>query len=88
MNNFNWTILIPNIAIGGFSLILESMMVNIFLEKKVIIYENIGRIKKENESELIEDLRDRTGLDIIKVDIRQVDFLKDIAKVWIYFKNK
>lgn len=57
-------------------------------ESKDIIYENIENIKPENYEKLKRDLEERTGLAINKVTIGDVDFLKDTAKVTIfYFKN-
>lgn len=57
-------------------------------ESKDIIYENIENIKPENYDRLKKDLEERTGLAINKVTIGDVDFLKDTAKVTIfYFKN-
>ena len=37
--------------------------------------------------ELIEDLRKRTGLNIFKVSIGSVDFLKDTAVIKIEYEN-
>jgi hypothetical protein len=35
---------------------------------------------------MIRDLRERTGLDIVKVQIGKIDFLRDVATVTIFFK--
>ena len=57
-------------------------------ESKSIVYENIENIKPENYLSLKADLEQRTGLSINKVTIGDVDFLKDTAKVTIfYFKG-
>lgn len=52
---------------------------------KSVIYENIQNIKPENHHLLKEDLEKRTGLDINNVTIGDVDFLKDTAKVTIFY---
>ena len=52
---------------------------------KAIVYENIENIKPENQHLLKADLEKRTGLSINKIDIGDVDFLKDIAKVTIFY---
>lgn len=58
-------------------------------ESKSIIYENIENIKPENYEILKSDLEKRTGLEINNVTIGDIDFLRDIAKVTIfYFKEK
>ena len=58
-------------------------------ESKSIVYENIENIKPENYEILKRDLEKRTGLEINNVTIGDIDFLRDIAKVTIfYFKGK
>ena len=52
---------------------------------KTILYEKIELIKPENEQELIEDLKKRTGLQIVAVKIDKVDFLRDTAQIKIYY---
>jgi hypothetical protein len=52
---------------------------------KNVLYENIEMIKPENQPELIKDLRSRTGLNIHRITINRVDFLKDTAMIKIYF---
>ena len=52
---------------------------------KTVQYENIELIRPENHGQLIEDLRKRTGLNIHKVSVGRVDFLKDTASVKIYY---
>ncbi|WP_036820951.1 DUF4956 domain-containing protein [Polaribacter sp. Hel1_85] len=56
---------------------------------KSIVYENIDNIKPENYHLLKEDLENRTGLTINDVTVGNIDFLKDIATVTIfYYKQK
>ncbi|MBT8318195.1 MAG: DUF4956 domain-containing protein [Lutibacter sp.] len=58
-------------------------------ESKSIVYENIENIKPENYEILKSDLENRTGLEINNITIGDIDFLRDIAKVTIfYFKGK
>ncbi len=52
---------------------------------KSVQYENIELIKPDNHTALIEDLKKRTGLNIHKVSIGRVDFLRDTAVVKIYY---
>jgi len=55
---------------------------------KSVIYENIENIKPENHEILKIDLENRTGLNINKIAIGDVDFLKDTAKVTIFYFNE
>jgi hypothetical protein len=52
---------------------------------KNVLYENIEMIKPENYDALVQDLRTRTGLNIHRISITRVDFLKDTAMVKIYY---
>lgn len=53
---------------------------------KVILYEKIQLVVPEREQELIEDLKKRTGLDINKVEVGNIDFLRDVAYIKVYYK--
>jgi hypothetical protein len=52
---------------------------------KTIQYENITMIKPDNHEELIADLKNRTGLNIHKISIGRIDFLRDTATIKIYY---
>ena len=53
--------------------------------RKNVIYEKIELIVPEKENELIADLKVRTGLNISRIEIKKVDFLKDIANIRIFY---
>jgi len=55
---------------------------------KEIVYENIENIKPERYEALLQDLNDRTGLEIHKVTIGNIDFLRDTAILTIYYYNE
>lgn len=50
-----------------------------------IEYENIELIVPEKRAQLIEDLKERTGLKIHRVVIRRINFLRDTAEIRAYF---
>mgnify|MGYP005857355455 CR=1 FL=1 len=54
---------------------------------KLIIYEKIELIKKQNHNELLKDLTERTGLDIHRFEIGKIDFLRDTAEIKVYYYN-
>jgi hypothetical protein len=58
-----------------------------FLTHQTIQYEKIDLIKPENRQLLVEDLRQRTGYAIKRVEIGSIDFLRDTAKVEIYYEE-
>ncbi len=53
--------------------------------RKNIRYENIELIKPENRKELIEDLENRTGLKINRIEVRGINFLNDTARIRIFY---
>ena len=53
---------------------------------KLVLYDNINLITPDKESELVEDLKKRTGLDIIRVEVGAIDFSKDTAMVKVYYE--
>jgi hypothetical protein len=53
--------------------------------RKNIIYEKIDLIGPAKRGELIKDLKERTGIDVVRVEIRRIDFLKDIAYLRIFY---
>jgi hypothetical protein len=62
-----------------------------FLKKefsKIIFYDKINLIPLDKRKELIEDLSIRTGLNINRVDIKEIDFLKDSALLTVYYYEK
>ncbi|HQQ94627.1 MAG TPA: DUF4956 domain-containing protein [Bacteroidia bacterium] len=61
---------------------------NLFFRKesvKIILYERIELIKPERHAELIEDLKNRTGIAIHRISIGKIDFLKDATQIRIYY---
>lgn len=52
---------------------------------KEIIYDNVQLIKPSQQNELIADLKERTGLDIHKVEIVTINYLKDTALIKAYY---
>ena len=74
-----------NIALLLITYLLERVYLLRHESRKVIEYENIDLIKTENRLELINDLEERTGLKINRVEIGKIDFLRDSARVYLYY---
>jgi hypothetical protein len=53
--------------------------------RKTITFEKIELIVPEKREELVADLKLRTGLNITRVEIRNIDFLRDTATIRIYY---
>ena len=53
--------------------------------QKVVLYENIELIRKGRREDLIADLSERTGININRIEIGRIDFLRDTALIKIYY---
>lgn len=65
--------------------LFESFIVNKGEKTKLIQYDRIALITPDRQQELIDDLKKRTGLDIIKVEIGGLDFLRDMAMLKVHY---
>jgi predicted membrane protein len=85
INGFSMTtsyaaLLATNILIVVACWVLESLGPNTKNHAtKIILYEKIELIKPEKHNELMADLKARTGLNIVNVQIGSINFLKDTA---------
>lgn len=52
---------------------------------KLIQYDRIELIKPDKHDELMKDLKERTGLNIEKIEVGGIDFLRDMAVIKIYY---
>lgn len=56
------------------------------IPSKLVTYDNLKLVSPDKEDELKADLEQRLGLKIIRVEVGNVDFLKDSALVKIYYE--
>ncbi len=80
-------LLLPNVAIALLIWMFETFVLRANLASKLILYDRIELIKPERREELLEDLRQRTGLNITKINVGSIDFLKDTAILQIEYEN-
>ena len=78
-------LLFTNIAIIAVTYLLEKRWLLRHETSKTITYEKIDLIKPENQQQLIDDLTERTGLKINRVQVGRIDFLRDTARVRIFY---
>ena len=55
---------------------------------KTIIYDSIDSIKQSQQSELMQDLKSKTGIEIHRISIDNIDYLKDSCIITIYYYEK
>jgi hypothetical protein len=74
-----------NVLLVGALWILERILMLRQEDSLQIIYENIENIHEDKEALLIADLEKRTGIKIRRYRIDKVDFLRDVARITIWF---
>ena len=77
-----------NMTICAFACVLETGVLFPRTEEKIVRYEKIENIKPQNRAELINDLKQRTGLDVKYLNIESVDFLNDTAQIRIFYESE
>ncbi|MCC7301352.1 MAG: DUF4956 domain-containing protein [Bacteroidia bacterium] len=78
-------LLLINLMIITAIYLLES---SIFFKREstqLINYENIEMVNTQTREALIEDLKKRTGLNIHRIAILKLDYLRDTAQIKVYF---
>jgi hypothetical protein len=78
-------LLLTNMAIILAAYALERVFLLKHETTKKIVYERIDLIVPERYEELITDLTSRTGLHINRVEIGNIDFLRDTANIRIFY---
>ena len=82
-------LLFTNLALVFITYGLEKLWLLKHESSKIIIYEKLNLIKPENYEELLNDLRERTGiLKINRVETGKIDFMKDICTLIIFYDTK
>ena len=78
-------IAVTNGLIYGLAMFLEATpLLRHELEEKVR-YENIELIKPERHEELMADLEARTGLKISRIELGEIDFLRDTVRLRVFY---
>ncbi len=82
-----YELLFINVFIIVMMYLIENDFLISFESTKTIKYEKIELIKPENHILLLEDLKERTGLNIKRYEIDKIDFLRDTADILVYYKD-
>ena len=81
------TLLFTNITLVVLTYFLERYWQKNLLLRMNIEYEIIENVKPENREILMADLKERTGLNIQSFEFRRMNFLRDTARIRIYYKE-
>ncbi len=74
-----------NILVVVVIFVMEKVWLVRHASTKIVVYEKIENIRPENHDKLIADLKERTGLDIHRVEIGRIDFMRDVARIRIFY---
>ncbi|MDR2679938.1 MAG: DUF4956 domain-containing protein [Tannerella sp.] len=80
------SVIVANLLFILVTWLLESNKFLKHTSTKIVLYEKIALIRPEKYGELIADLKERTGLNITKVEVGHIDFLRDAAYLKVYYK--
>lgn len=80
-------LVLTNLAIITIVWVLEKKWLLKHEASKTIVYEKINLIKPENYALLVDDLENRLGQKINRLEIGNVNFLRDSADIKIYYFN-
>ena len=81
-------VLFSNIVIIIILWLLEFVFLLTHESSKRITYEKIDLINEDKREELIQDLKKRTGINIHRVDVNSINYLRDTARLVIYYYDK
>jgi hypothetical protein len=74
-----------NLLIVGTIYILEKVL-NLRQEiSQYVIYEKIENLHADKKEELMADLKERTGINIKRIEVERIDFLRDTANITIFY---
>lgn len=74
-----------NLAIATVVFLVDGNVLMKNQKIKMVEYDRMEFIKPEQKAQLLSDLRERTGLDIRKTTIEQIDLVKNRAVIKIYY---
>lgn len=80
-------ILLANTAVLVTIFLLEKNFLHHREFVQLITYEKIDLIKPENYSRLIADLKERTGLNVIRAEVETINFLNDTARIKMLYQS-
>lgn len=83
-----WVMLICNVVILLLTVMLDRFISLTHENVKEITYERVDLIQPERRTEMMEDLVHRTGLPIHRIEIKTINFLRDSAKVFVFYHAK
>jgi len=81
-----WLLIVgANVAVWAITFTLDRLWAIRHVATKVVIYDRVDLLSEGRRDELIKDLQQRTGVQIIRIEIGKVDLLRDTAVIKVHF---
>ena len=77
--------LFANFVIISVTFVLEKLWLLRHESRKSILYEKIELISPDKKELLLKDLKQRTGLNIVRYEVKKIDFMRDVANIIVYY---
>ena len=81
-------VLFANIAIVTLTFFLERYWVNNLLKSKAIVYDGFEKISPEKNRELIDELSEKTGLNLLRAKVGRINFKSNRVNIRVYYKDQ
>lgn len=80
-------LLLIGATVLGMTQILEGGVLAPRESRIQMMYDSARKVHADHRAGLIRELRERTGLQIHRVDVREIDFRRDTARLTLYFST-
>ena len=77
-----------NLLVIVLALVLETRVLLPRHSEREVEYDKIENVHRDRRELLIADLRERTGLDVFRVDVVSVSYLRDTAMLRMHFRQE
>jgi len=82
-----WIVMV-NLVVIGLTWLLERLYFANRLAGRTITFGNTELLKPDRHARLLMELKDLTGLDVVRFEIGKVDYVKKLARIRIYFPDR
>lgn len=70
------------------TLIIENSILGKKEASKIIVYDSLDLINESQKQELVDELKRKTGIEIHRISVDNIDYLKDSCTITIYYYEK
>ena len=81
-------VLFANVAIVTLTFFLERYWVNNLLKSKAIVYDGLEKISPDKNQELIDELSEKTGLNLLRAKVGRINFKSNRVNIRVYYKDQ